>query len=250
MAIKKNAQKLLLALFTDPNKTSVMLPITGLRHLVPDMSEGGYRSLLLFLERKNFLFREKVFGSVSVGLTEEGRNALLSQFPALDERWRSWNGRWMVLIFLEAPKSDPNFRYLRQLLLAEKSLVLSRGVYLAAGSFSNRVLMETKQLYHQSVAILSAETWHIGLQRPLIVSYYDLTSRVESYSGFSKEVTRLLEMSDAAKKLNNQQKSALCSLFDRVVDSLRDDPGFTSYYFPDYPGISPLIAQLQKVIML
>lgn len=250
MAIKKNAQKLLLTLYTPQGQRPVTLPADRLRYLVPDMSDGGYRSLILFLERKNLLYREKVFGSVSLGITEVGRSTLITLFPALDRTWLTWQEEWMVLVFLEAPKSDPNFRYLRQLLLAEKSLVLSRGVYLAAGSFSNRILIETKQLYSQSVAIVSADRWYLGLERPLIVRYYDLTSRAEVYSGVSKEISRLLVVASAAKKLTDHQKTRLSSILERLLESLRDDPGFTSHYFPDTPDILNLVSQIQKIILL
>lgn len=250
MAIKKNAQKLLLALYAQPDQHQVTISVHKLRYLVPDMSEGGYRSLLLFLERRNFLFRERVFGSVAVGITEAGKEALIRLFPALDRSWNSWNGQWMVLVFLNAPKSDPNFRYLRQLLLSEKSLALSRGVYLAAGSFSNRILMETKQLYNQSVVILSADKWHWGLERPVIVKYYDLASRAEVYSGIGSELRRLLSISEVGKKLTDQQKSAISSIIERFAESLKEDPGFTSHYFPGVPGAIDLVSQIQKVISL
>jgi DNA-binding transcriptional regulator PaaX len=214
------------------------------------MTESGYRSLLLFLERRQYLFREKIFGAVSIGITDEGRKAVLALFPALAERWASWNGQWMMLVFLDAPKSDPNFRYLRQALLAEKSLPLSRGVYLAADSFSDRVLTESKQLYSHSVAILSAERWLVGFERPLIVKYYDLTSRVETYSGISDEVCRLLGLIEAGKKLTDQQKTKFGLLFERYIDCLKDDPGFTSYYFPDSPGVLNLLHKAQQILKL
>ena len=248
MAIKKNAQKLLLALYTPQESPAVLLPTESLRLVVPDMSSSGYRSLILFLQQKHLLFTEKLLGKVSVGITEEGRNVLTGLFPALNKDWSSWNGEWMVLIFLTAPKSDPGFRYLRQLLREEKSLALSRGVYLAAGSFSHRILIETKQLYHQSVAILSARQWHSGFERPVVVTYYDLASRAEVYSGISGEISRLLLMKHGDKELTYQQKTRFSSIFERLLDSLREDPGFTSFYFPDTPGVLSILSQFQKVI--
>lgn len=248
MAIKRNAQKILLTVFTSQQQSPLVVSSDKLRLVVPDLTETGYRSLLLFLINKDLLFREKVFGAVSVGITDQGRKALISLFPALDDRWQVWNGQWMVLVFLEATKTDPHFRYLRSLLLQEQALVLSRGVYLAAGSFSHRIMQECESLYSSAVAVFSVDTWYRGLNRPLIVNYYDLTAKVEVYSGISGDVSQLLGKVMQNKNSTDQQKTNISSIIDRLIDSLREDPGFIKYFFPDVPGVTRILSDLQKII--
>jgi hypothetical protein len=161
-----------------------------------------------------------------------------------------WNGKWMMLVFLDATNADPHFRYLRSLLVQEQSLVLSRGVYLAAGTFSGRIMQVCESLYPTAVAIFSVDTWHRGVDRPLIVNYYDLTAKAEILSGISDNLVELLDRINQNKESTNQQKTAVSSIIDRFVESLRENPGFMSHYFPDVPGVMDIISKIQQVINL
>lgn len=250
MAIKKNAQKVLLTLFTPQHERSLVTPVEKLQQVTPDLTESGYRSLLLFLEGKKLIYREKVFGHVSVGITDEGRRTLTALFPSLQNKWQTWQGTWMVLVFLQAPKTDSHFRYLRSLLLAEQAIPLSRGVYLTADSFSQRLLLECQSLYPQSVAIFSVHRWEMGLDRPLIINYYDLAAKAEAYSSTGNQLNQLLGKNQLNKNSTNQLKNHISPLIDRFLIFLREDPGFIKHFFPDTPDASEIIAKLQKVIAL
>jgi len=250
MAVKKNTQKILLALYSNSQEPPVVTPVDRLAVVVPDLSPSGFRSLIMFLETKQLIYRQRVLSTVSVGITEEGRRVLTALFPALQTRWRQWQGNWMVLVFLKAPHSDPHFRYLRKLLLSEQSIVFTRGVYLAPDSFSPRIIHECQSLYSKSVSLFSVEKWLMGLDRPQVISYYDLTAKIESYSGISKEIDQLLIKHTYKKGLNNQLKNNISSLFDRLVDSLREDPGFSRFYFPGTPEVNKIISGLQQLLIL
>lgn len=248
--MKKNAQKILLALYKSRAEVPTTLDVSRLRKVVPDLTETGYRSLLLYMSNKDYIFRERILGSTSVGITELGQRSLTAIFPALDTSWDTWKGEWVVLLFLTAPKTDLHFRYLRSLLIQENALPITRGVYLTARSFSDKILREVEVSYPKSIALLSVNSWLKGVDRPLIFSYYGITGLVDSYSGISKEIDLLLEKKAQNKDSFNQSKFNLVSVIDRLLDCLRQDPGFHKFYFPDTPGGAEMIRKMQSLIAL
>ena len=248
--MKKNAQKILVALYKPRAEVLTTLDISKLRKVVPDLTETGYRSLLLYMSNKDYIFREKVLDTNAVGITELGQRSLTAIFPALDRSWDTWKGEWVVMLFLSAPKTDPHFRYLRSLLIQEKAFPITRGVYLTARSFSDKILREIEVSYPKSIALLSVNSWLKGVDRPLIFSYYGITGLVESYSGVSKEIDLLLEKKAQNKDSFNQSKFDLISVIDRLLDCLRQDPGFHKFYFPDMPGGAEVIRKMQSLITL
>ncbi|MDQ5951595.1 MAG: hypothetical protein QG639_876, partial [Patescibacteria group bacterium] len=214
--MKKNAQKILLCLFSFSKSENIILNSRQLKVSVPDMTDGGYRSLLLFLQRKKYLTKENVGGAQYYGLTDLGREALRAKFPALNDKWQQWNGDWHAMTFIKAPKSDPQFRYLRQLLVAEHALPLARGVYLAAGGFSPLVLSTCQSLYQECVVIVSVGEWQFGLDRPIIVEYYDLASTASVYSSIGSSIDKLLEIFNNSKNRTDQQKMQVSTTIDRL----------------------------------
>lgn len=248
--MKKNAQKILLCLYVFSNQEQALLTDKQLRIVLPDMTEGGFRSLLLFLQRKGLLIKESFNQLQYYSITERGREALNAKFPALNPQWRDWNGTWHVMTFLQAPKSDPQFRYLRQLLIADHVLPMTRGVYLAAGGFSSEVLTTCSSLYADCVVIFSVANWEFGLIRPIVVKYYDLASVASLYSSISKSLEQLLEIFNSDKSSTNQQKMNISTTIDRLWSGLKEDPGFASYYFPDLPDIRLILKQLFQLLKI
>lgn len=250
MAIKRNTQIILLTLFSAEQASTPLVPLPKLRNLSGNLTESGFRSLLLFLEKKHFIFREKVLSTSSYSLTEEGRRELITLFPALDSKWQAWQGKWSILVFLKAPINDNHFRYLRELLLVEKTMVLSRGIYLVPGDPSSRLLKELENSYRGAVSLFSIDKAFFGWDRQSIVSYYDLTSIVEAYSGISNEISLLLDKINYEKGLTNQQKNMFIKINNRFISSLQGDPGIVHYYFPGLPGARQILSQLNKIISL
>jgi DNA-binding transcriptional regulator PaaX len=246
--MKNNAQKILLLLCNFPDQTPVLLTKNQLFAVVPEMTAGGFRSLLRFLEQKGWLSKENLLHQQLFSLTEQGREALIARFPALNQRWLTWKGEWQAMVFLSAPKTDSQFRYLRQLVLSHHSLQLSRGVYLAAGGFDKAVLVACETLYQHSVVIFSVANWEFGLDRPIISKYYDLASIAAVYSSISSTTDQMLANLIENKLLTDQQKFTISTTIDRLCQVLKEDPGFTSYYFPGLLDLPNLLKKIRRLI--
>lgn len=248
--MKKNAQQALLCLYSFDRGTSLALPVSAIRIALANMSDGGFRSLLLYLERKHWLSKESVGSAQFLSLTNKGREALRAKFPALNEKWVTWQGEWDALVFLKAPDSDQQFRYLRQQLLANQVLPLSRGIYLSAGGFSPEITELCRSLYQNSVVIFSVGDWQFGLDRPIITNYYALGDVAGLYSGISKDVDQLLVKINSKKSSTNQQKMNISTVIDRLCSCLKSDPGFTQFYFPGVLDSRDLLPKIQQLLQL
>jgi hypothetical protein len=134
--------------------------------------------------------------------------------------------------------------------LADHALPLTRGVYLAAGGFSPQVLALCSSLYQDSVVIFSVAAWEFGLDRPIIVSYYDLASTASVYSSISSTIDTLLDIFNNSKSRTNQQKLLISTTIDRLWSGLKEDPGFTTHYFPGLLDLEQIHKKLYLLIKL
>lgn len=248
--MKRNVQKILLSLFTFSSSQQLLLSLKSIRSVVPDMSEGGFRSLLLFIERKGWIVKESLPGAQYISLSHKGREALKVKFPALNETWAVWTGQWQALICIQAPTSDLQFRYLRQKLTAQHVFPLSRGVYLSANGFSQEVLELCRSLYQDSVVIFSVGEWSFGLERPIITKYYDLAGIVSVYSSTSSAIDSLLVKIDVKKNRIDRDNNGISTAIDRLCDCLKEDPGFSKHYFPGTPDIASVLPKIQQLLQL
>lgn len=248
--MKNNAQKILLCLYSFSKSDRVLVTPSKLKLAVPDMTDGGYRSLLLFLQRKELLIKESLPERQYFSLTDKGREALKSKFPALNPKWQTWQGEWHAMTFLRAPASDSQFRYLRQLLITDHAMPLTRGVYLAAGGFSSQIVDICSSLYQENVVIFSVKEWEFGLDRPIIVKYYDLASVASVYSSISNSLEELLEIFKKSKSTSNQQKMRISTTIDRLWSGLTEDPGFTTYYFPGLLDLNNIFQKTHQLLQL
>lgn len=264
--MKKNTQKLLLALYSNSNALSAKIrtksedgnklviasggriKLSNLNIVLSNLTEGGKRSLLHFLKKSSLINSERVLGTTSVGITQHGIKALEDQFPALSPKWDAWEGSWDCLVFVKAPKTDMQFRYLRGLLVSEGAIPISRGVYTSPFSFSEKVTLECEQLYRDSILLFSVGSWKIASFRSLIIEKYGLLDTVESYSGISSDVSRLLTSLDTNKRLTNRHKIELNLVYDRLIDILIEDPGFCGHYFNEVPNVKEMLSKLNFII--
>ncbi len=276
--MKKNTQKILLTLFNTINTSSSERLINSKASLqekskdisgviqpknsygrvgvkqesiglvTPQLSNGGRRSLLYTLKQKGVINSEKVLGTTWLSLTSYGLQLLEAQFPALSSSWKVWQGEWDCLVFLKPPKLDQSFRYLRSLLLSAKAVSVTRGVYFLPSLFSEQVTKECWGSYRDSVLIFSIAKWKLANLRRLVIEKYGLLDLIDSYSGVSKEIDKLLKEIDTEKGLTQSRKQEINLVYNRLRDLLIEDLGFTTYYFPQTISGRELLTRLNQVL--
>lgn len=249
--MKKNTQMVLLSLYYDVNSSTIhRVPVERLQWLTPELTDGGFRSLLHVLRKQKLITVQKALGVSRASITHYGAKQLEAEFPALNSRWDSWDGSWDCMVFLSAPSFDKQFRYLRNLVVSEKAFPLSRGVYLAAHSFSQRVVSECVESYFGNVTIFSVGSWKVATEAEIIISHYGLQDVAEASSGISKEVSSLIEAVDTKKRLLEKQKESIYLVYDRVNEILLEDPGFCTFYFSDAPSLKNTLYTLNHFLSI
>lgn len=246
--MKKNTQKILLALYSEGGRRVNRVSLSILQGIVPDLTDGGYRSLLHVLKKQDLIQTQRVLGQTTVSITHHGTVAIEREFPALSQKWDEWDGGWDCLVFIEAPSFDKQFRFLRKLVLDEGAVSLSRGVYLSPGSFSDVVLKECNTSYHSNVIVFSVAEWKVATEFKLIVEKYGMLDLIESFSGISKDVDRLLKSHEDKKRLIDRYKNDICLVYDRACDILAEAPGFSTHYFTEAPSIRKDLLSLNNLL--
>jgi DNA-binding transcriptional regulator PaaX len=246
--MKKSAQKLLLSLYPAPESLPKPLPTTSLEVILSELTQAGRRSLTHLLKGQGWLEVERFASHTSLVITDSGKRALEVAIPALLIDWGVWDGTWAQVVFLEAPAGDPQFRYLRQRLLAVRCVPLSRGVYLCPQPTLQRIWHEVETLYAKNVVILSIGDWQLGDERSIISREYSLTDHIDAYSGVSKEIERLLASVERRGELDYQQKELLSLVYDRYWQIIAHDPGFINHYYSQAPNAITLLIGLQSLV--
>ncbi len=247
--MKENTQKLLVWLYR--SSESGLVGYEQLSLLFPDYTAGGRRSLIHYLQEQHLLKTDRHGQKTGFSLTTHGREAVESLFPALSERYRETINsglNWYAIIFLQAPKGDQHFRYLRRQLVDNHSLALSRGVYLYPGPLPGWLQADLHNRYIGAVQVLTVKKWQFGDEQATVDSYYKLSDLVEILSGLSSEIEKLLMIKSEQNSLTNKNKQQLFSVFDRLFEVIKDDPGFSDYYFPQTPSSFSLLKRLQGII--
>ncbi len=250
MALKQNTLKVLLVLAATSSTEAQGLPSPIIKALLPDITITGTRSLLVLLVRKKLIYKRRVFGTTTFHISEQGQRSLNTAFPALHATWHDWDGSWVVVVFLDAPKGDSQFRYLRKLILSHAGMQVTRGMYAKAGGFAPEVLAQLQNTYLGHVIIFSVFKWIQGFDKPVVFEYYNLPDKATALSGISNEVNELLNIINREKRLTEKQKINIVTLVDRFIDFLREDPGFIHYYFPGTPDEGELLANIGTLLSL
>ncbi|MBP7842840.1 hypothetical protein KA017_02450 [Candidatus Woesebacteria bacterium] len=248
--MKKNTQKLLVALYSDVSQIKNRVPVPHLQMLVPELSGGGFRSLLFALKKQGVITTQKALGVTTVSITHHGSIHLESEFPALSQKWDKWQGNWDCLVFMESPSLDKQFRFLRNLLLSEGAVAINRGVYLSPGGFSDVVLKECQNTYHSNVLLFSVEAWKLATDASFMIEKYGLLDVAEALSGISSDVDRLLKKVVDRKRLTQSDKISIHLVYDRVLDILLEDPGFCTFYFKEVESMKVSLLKLNSLISL
>jgi DNA-binding transcriptional regulator PaaX len=251
--MKQSSKKLLLWLYPTQLDSGNRyhrrrVPYAQVPIILPELSEDGRQSLIRLLENNQLLHTDQLTGELNLSLSSHGKSQLEAQLPLLKRQTDPWQGDWQMIIFLEPPQSDPNFRYLRTLLLKEHCFALKRGVYIYPGQISERLTDILHKTYRNAVMVIRYDIWSFGDELKIIGQKTDLDSRVDIYSGISTELKKLLTKKLNCKTLTNQQKKAIYSVYDRLYINFEEDVGLMNHYFPQVEGGFQLLCQLKDNI--
>lgn len=244
--MKENAQRILSWLYPQVN-TSRWVKTAELPLIVPAVTSGGLQSILLYLQSRKRVVVERVGGSQAVSITTHGMKALEEVIPAFLPVRREWKGEWQLLLFLEAPAQDKNFRFLRRVLLAAAALPLARGMFLYPGDFPDKVTFELSNSYEGSVLLVKLKDWTFGDEKAIIGSIFPLGDLTDDYSSISKEIDTLLAIGTPMISFTDPQKVLFSSVFDRLFLALQTDMGIQRAYFPQVETGVSLLFTLQNI---
>lgn len=252
--MKTSSKKLLLWLYPtqfDSQGSSYQrrrIPYGQIPIILPELSEDGRQSLVRLLESNQLLHTDQLSGELHLSLSSHGKSQLEAEFPLLKKQTDHWQGDWQMILFLNPPKGDKSFRYLRTLLLKNHCFSLRRGVYLHAGEIEDKITDILNKTYRNAVMIIRYDTWSFGDELRIIGQMTDLQSKVDIYSGISTELKKLLTKKMNYKTLTNQQKKAIYSVYDRLYINLAEDVGIINYYYPQVESGFQLLSQLKNRI--
>jgi DNA-binding transcriptional regulator PaaX len=219
--IKENTKRTLVWLYP-ANTSERWLSKDRISMVLPELSFAGLRSLLYSLEKKQLILSQKTGGEIQYGLTTIGKALIETEMPSLKASPLD-SPSWSVLVFLQPPATDRNFRYLRQLLIQHRWLSLSRGVFVFPAKPTDLILVTIQRLYPQSVIIMGISDWWWGDIRLVIGQSVGASQVDDIYSGVSREIERLIGNLLGEKKLDHQAKSQIVSVFDRLFSALKLD---------------------------
>ncbi|MBP7875485.1 hypothetical protein KA012_00630 [Candidatus Woesebacteria bacterium] len=246
--MKKNSRILLLALLGSaqaeegiPFSLAMLLPIGN--------STASKRSLLYYLARQNLIWIERHQDALCVGVTAQGKRRLYGQFPALLLSEALTVPDWQLIVLKQAPKSDPHFRSLAVLFSKNRVLRLARGIYAYPGTLSPNLEAQLDALYsEENLARCTVKDWQSGLDRPVIVSYYDLENLSAIYSSISKEIEQLLAIYSDQNELSDRTIYQISSIIDRLDSALIGDCGLVKRFFPKTPVPSDLVVKIGELL--
>jgi len=245
--MKKSSLKILLALYTSTKKP-LYLDYFQLQLVLENISYAGLRSSISQMKKKNLLHTQLLMKKLNICITDIGKRELEAQFPAFSPRLRDWQGELSCMVFLTAPKTDKQFRYLRNVLISAGCLQISRGVYATPGSFSETIINECQNSYQKSVTVFTINKYIFNDLQGLIMQQQSITQLVQSYSGISKEINHLLNLNRQVASFTQSQKDQFFSVFDRLFENLVNDKGLMNYYFPQVVSAMSLLTHLQQIL--
>lgn len=246
--MKENSKKILIFLYPSENEL-VWLSFPQLQRLLPSLTRAGLESSLFLLDKKDFIRIDKTQTEWRYSLSSYGKSYLEGLFPALLGN-HDWQGDWSLIVFLEATKTDKNFRYLRSYLAQNKAIGLTRAVYLFPGTLSDKLLTELQKSYKNAVLVLKVSKWLFGDDFKIIGQKAQLDDRFELYSSISKEVDRLIGIRRENNGFTQQENSSFFSALDRFLSVLDTDEALLSLYFPEVESVKKLLSKFQKCIKI
>lgn len=244
--MKNNALRITTWLYPPDDKVR-WVATSELPLVAPSLTPGGLQSLLNYLKQKGIIGLERMAGSQLARLTPRGQRALGEKLPVFAAKRRQWQGEWQLICFLKTPASDKGFRILRRQLQTVGAAQLIRGVFLYPGELPDQLSIDLRNNYEGLVAVLKVTGWSFGDEASIIGSIFNFSDLYSTYSSISKEIDSLLIKHVSLNSLINQQKSRFSSVFDRLYENLRLDPGFQQGYFSQEKSGLDLLFLMQKL---
>lgn len=246
--MRENTKKLLLFLY--PTQDQVWwLTFTQLHRLLPQLSVAGLRSALFLLDKREFLRIDRTGSEWRYALSSHGQSFVAGLFPVFSVTTKQ-DLAWLLLVFLQAPSSDRNFRFLRSHLLNNQGIQLTRGVYLLPEISVDKVQEELRHSYKNSVLLLRVGEWLFGDDYKIIGQKAGLSDLASVYSSISRELDRLISVKLQKKTFTQQENSTFHSALDRFLSTLDQDQSILLRYFPDVASPKQLLAAFQKLLLL
>ncbi|NCO12623.1 hypothetical protein GW926_03765 [Candidatus Pacearchaeota archaeon] len=246
--MKQTTKKILLWLYPTEKGSQRVVNVDELRLILPELKNSGFRSLLNLLKKQHLISQEKSESEKEFRLTSYGKTSLEAEFPLFSTSMSDWKGEWSMIVFLNAPKSDKQFRFLRKYLVDNHCGQLSRGVYLYPGSLPVELHKLLLSMYVNSVLVTGVKGWLFGDERSIIIETFSLADIKSGLSGISKEIYLLLKQKNNQKRSDEGDKQDICLVFDRLAILLSEDLGLFQHYYPDVRSGKELLSQLQGII--
>lgn len=219
--IKENTKRTLVWLFP-ADEAERWLSKTRISLVVPQLSPSGLRSLVYGLEKNQLILSRYESGQQVYGLTTIGKSLIETEIAGLKVSTLAVQNS-SVLVFMQPPNSDRNFRYLRQFLIAHRWTAVTRGVFVFSGQPTESTLEIVQRLYAQAVLIFSVSDWLWGDLRLVIGHGSNISQAGDIYSGISRELDGLIGDVIGEKELDYPTKIKIVSIFDRLYSALKFD---------------------------
>lgn len=248
--MKENTQKILTLLYSRSVGQPFTLTYEHLQLFLPDLTRSGLRSLTATLKAQGLVETERIVEETYLRLTPQGRVVIEVAIPCLQGSVSQEieDLFWVIVIFQTAPAWDKQFRYLRSLMVKNRVIAVARGVYMYPQALPPALLTECRDRYRKSVMIGEVTQWQIGDSRAIAIEHFHLLDIIQSYSGISSEISRLTDRKKQFQQLNDQEKKAVSSLFDRLYSNLLEDYGLTPLFFPQIEGGVALLQRFQQLL--
>lgn len=252
--MKRNTSQLLLWLYPGKQNASDLsfkrsVSISEIQIVMPKISDSSLRSLLFLMNKKAWLEIITLESEKYLSITKEGISQLEAQFPAL-KLGSSVISHWTIIIFLEPPKNDKNFRYLRRFLLDKKNIQLTRGVYLSPLALDIQTTQLLEKLYKNYVLVVEADNFLFSDVGRIIGSKINLSDTLNILSGLSRELDEVIDKKNIEKRFTDKQKNTISSIFNRLFNLIEQSYCLESYFFPQVKSTLDLLLKLKEITQL
>lgn len=247
--MKKNSKKLFLWLSGRTNPKD-WVSLEHINTVIP-LSSTSLRALLKLHQKSGLLLIDTTQAEWYVQVTQQGRELINELFPAVSSTFATWEGHWTLIVFRDAPKTDKQFRYLREQLVTIQAGSVARGVYLYPGDLPVSTVELLRTLYSgKSVSVAKVNEWQLGSLEAIMNDVFKLSDIANLYSGISNEVSQLLTKRSGKKELNSSDKLVIRSVFDRLYETTAQDLGIVSHYFSRVRSVDEILTQMWSLLTL